>query len=353
MLKDDAYRYLADMVFKGFVTLHAVIGGKRFIFKTLNDTELDLVKLYSGPDTAVNYSSMLNTNYMVFSVFMVDFNNVLQNREEHYHELFDFFYGLPRALYAKILKELSDFKEIIYELSPYSEGFSFTDYARKKWNYYKGECPNKACYTGIMGTDKIGLNLFQEYWIYVNSSVDKENDFNRQFNLSLMVASSMNSKGTKKIGAKHDADMEAVYEKRKKIAVEGRLDKESKWKPDGWAAPVDSAEEIVEELNRQMEGKKDKHDLFVDDYIRRLYEAEDEKEAEQNRIMEESRERHKGMPSIMGGQRTMTPQEVEKMMERTKNSNNLVIVSSDEVAKGQDSDKFFRKIGNRVIKAKE
>ena len=45
--------------------------------------------------------------------------------------------------------------------------------------------------------------------------------------------------------------------------------------------------------------------------------------------------------------------EVEKMMERTKNSNNLVIVSSDEVAKGQDSDKFFRKIGNRVIKAKE
>ena len=39
------------------------------------------------------------------------------------------------------------------------------------------------------------------------------------------------------------------------------------WLDQGWSLPVDTAEELVAELERQMQGYKDRHDKFIDAYL--------------------------------------------------------------------------------------
>jgi hypothetical protein len=39
------------------------------------------------------------------------------------------------------------------------------------------------------------------------------------------------------------------------------------WSENGWAVSVDTAQELLEELDRQMTGLKDRHDRAIDQYM--------------------------------------------------------------------------------------
>ena len=39
------------------------------------------------------------------------------------------------------------------------------------------------------------------------------------------------------------------------------------WSEENWSVPVDTTEELLAELDRQMAGLKDKHDRFIDAYM--------------------------------------------------------------------------------------
>ena len=44
-------------------------------------------------------------------------------------------------------------------------------------------------------------------------------------------------------------------------------------KLEGWSAPVDTVEDLVAELNRQMSGYKDKHDRYIENCIGKICEG--------------------------------------------------------------------------------
>ena len=261
MFKDDAYCRLSDLIFKGFLFLKMEFAGHKIIFKTVNEKEQGLIKLKYGSSDNLDY----NIDFMIASLFMVDHENFLEKKEELYSKFFDLFSDIPYQLHKKIIEELGALKYNSYETFDFIEGFSFTEYSRRAWEVIGNSLPNKEEFTGVAGTEKIGLNLFQEYWIEINKVLDEEERYNKDFSLAILIASASNSKGARLTRARHDADVQNAKEKRQKIAQEGTSRKKIDWSQQGWAAPVDTAEELVAELERQMSGLKDRHDRFIED----------------------------------------------------------------------------------------
>jgi len=352
MTKKEGYRLLSDLIFKGFLAMGMEIAGKYFVFKTVNEREYDQIKLYSGFSHNASYTSRFNLNYLVSSLLMVDNENILLRKDYDFKNYYDFFSRLPYLMHTKILKELLDLRNQAFEATFYVEGFSYTTHSRKRWTFMK-DSPSSASFTGIPGTDKIGINVYQESWILINKMLDAEEQYNKDFSLAILVASANNPKGARSVRGKHDAAVDRSEARRKKLARKGSHQKQA-WAPEGWAAPVDTAEELVSELMRQMEGRKDKHDHFIDDYMKKLRkQAENQTRQAEDRLkkIRERREIEGEIPAITSGQRILTDEEMKEL--NFKNSNNLVIVESEEVATEKDKERFLSKISPKVLTSRK
>lgn len=348
MTKKEAYQALSDLIYKGFLTMTLEMAGKLFVFKTINKKEYNLIKLYSGLS---DNSTQFNLNYLIFSLFMVEEENILQKREEKIKDFLKFFYNIPFILYSKIFEELLSLRSISEEASQFIEGFSYTDQSRKMWRLMQNNLPNSEKFTGIPGTSQIGLNGYQESWILINKMLDEEERYNYNFSLAILVASASNPKGAKNIRARHDASVQKNEGRRKKLAKEGYI-KKFQWAPKRWAAPVDTAEELVAELMRQIEGKKDRHDLFIEEHMRKLREEAEEQTRQAEKKLEEVRKKQieEGIPAISGTQRAVTAEEIEKL---TSKKSNLVVVKSDEIADKEQEKRFYSKIGYKILTARK
>lgn len=350
MLKKEAYQILSDLVYKGFLAMNAEIAGKFFVFKTVNQKEHDLIKIYSGLKDE-GYTNRFNILYLIFSLFMFEKENIIQKREEEIKGLFEFFSGIPNQLIVKILEELSLLRDLSFEATSYVEGFSYTNQSRKMWKFISGNPLNDEKFTGIRGTNRLGLNTFQENWVLINKMLDEEEHYNQQFSLALLIASASNPKGCRSVRGKFDATVRASEQRRRRLAREGSSEKAG-WSPTGWAAPVDTAEELVAELERQMSGKKDKHDLFIEEHMRKLKEKADERKREAEQKLKEIRERRTGEEiPITVTQRILTPEETKELVLRKPS--NLIKVKSDEIADEEEKERFYSKIGTKILTARK
>jgi hypothetical protein len=188
------------------------------------------------------------------------------------------------------------------------------------------------------------MNIFQEHWIQINKSMDIEEQANRDFYLSLMVASASNPKGARGIRNQHETQAHSIEERRNKLAKVGFIDTKA-WSEEGWAAPVDTAEELVAELERQMAGKKDRHDIFMEKYMEKLREEAERRAKDAEDRIKKARESYDNV-FIQGDQRALTPEESLQLM--TKRAPTIVQVRDEEV-NPEDAGKFYKKIGKRVL----
>jgi hypothetical protein len=342
-----AYDSLTELVFKGFLSAELNLDGNIFIIKTVNEKEFDLIKMYSGKPNEGNYQTKFNIYFLVFSLFMFNNKNLLVDRSKNIEEFYCYFSELPGQLIKNILKNLNELRSDSYDVLKYLEGFSYTEFSRSNWKFLNGNFPCNEGFTGIPGSSGIGMNIHQESWILINKAMDYEEDYNKDFSLALMIASSSNPKGSRHIRNQFDSSKKMVEDRRKKLAKEGFIDVK-KWSPEGWAAPVDTAEELVAELERQMTGVKDRHDIFMENYMKKIREQAEKKakEAEDNiRRAQEGRDN----VFIDGEQRVMTPEEMEALNYKKQRTTETV---PEEVLTSEDKDKFYKKIGARVLTGK-
>ena len=336
MERIEAYQIISDMVFKGFLSMHANFAGKLFVFKTVNNKEYDLIKYYSGSLDRPNYESIFNSYYMAFSVFMVGQENVIINRDEYIKKLYQFFISMPAVFCKEILKELELLKVKMYLALEFVEGFSYAFQYRRLWKIL-----GLNFLSGIAGSENLGLNVFQENWIYLNKTLDEEEAYNQQFSFAVLIASASNAKGAKQLRAKHDASLQTMEDKRKKLSREGPI-KSTNWTAMGWAAPVDTAEELVAELERQMHGLK-----VIDDYLHQLEKNAEEHNRKAQEKIEESNKKHEGEKPLSGEQRVLTPKEMSELM--SQKSNNLIILPPEDVATPEDKERYLSKVGGKVL----
>jgi hypothetical protein len=342
MDKAEAYSLLSDLIFKGFLTAEFSVNGQAMILKTVNEKEFDLIKFYSGDPDGKNHQNRFNIYFLIFSLFIVDHRNVLPGRNEKIHELYEYFGGMTDKLIKKMIESLNTIRLSSYDCLKYLEGFTYN--TRSTWRVLAKDLPTKVEFTGIPGTDELGLSIHQENWISINRSLDYEEDYNKDFSLSLLVASASNPKGSRHVRNQFDSSKKMAEDRRKKIMKEGFIDTR-KWSPEGWAAPVDTAEELVAELERQMTGVKDRHDIFMEKYMERMRETAAKKAREAEERIKQLRE---GRDDVLidGSQRAMTAEEVRKLTAKPLATVELV---PEQIITEEDRNKYYKKIGARVL----
>jgi len=349
MDKDAAYRILSELIFKGFLCSGVTLENNFFVFKTINEKEYELIKYSCGNPDDKNYVNRFNIYFLIYSLFMLNGKNILLTRNNDIESLYEFFKELPKTIHSNILKHIVDLRNDTFDATKYLEGFSYTDTSRAHWKTAKGLIASPDLYTGIPGISNLGLNIHQENWSIINKALDEEERYNQFFSMALLVASASNPKGTKQIRSRHDSQLKNVEDRRKRLAEAGYIDVKA-WRPEGWAAPVDSAEELVAELERQMEGKKDKHDVFMENYMKKLRENAQARVKEAKEHIERAKALHgDDNVFITGEHRVATPEELSKAAVK---KSTLVKVHGEE-SSAEDKDRFIKKVGGRVLTARK
>ena len=346
MTRNEAYQALADLITKGFLAMGVEMAGKPYIFKTINDKEYQLARLYARNE------SEFNLWYFAFSTFMIDDICVLgDTRGSLIRDIKEFFANTPSPLMVHTMEALTKLRMTSFEVLKFLEGFSYTNMSRNTWRAISGS-PCRPEFTGIPGTDSIGLCAHQESWVRINRMLDDEETYNREFSNALLIASATNPKGVRSLRSRYDMNVENAKTRREKLAVDGSREAKKAWTPDGWAASTDTTEDLLAELDRQISGVKDKHDIFMENYMKNLKERAMSKERAVAKKIEELREKNADMPMIEGSQRVLTSEEMQELMNKRGRPKYVAALKSEEHVNPEDKKRFINKIGARILTPK-
>jgi hypothetical protein len=199
------------------------------------------------------------------------------------------------------------------------------------------------------------MNSVQENWTIINKRLDDEDAYGRDLNFALLVASSMNPKGTKVISRNYDFHRKELEELREDIAKYGydRKRVEEQKKEALWTAPIKSREDLVRELYRQMSGKKDKHDLFIEAWIKQQRDAAERAKEQAEARQQEFRAKIKDIDlSAVEDSKPISTSDLNKILAQRKSemSVSAPMVVHDE---REEKDRYIRKMSSTIIRSEE
>jgi hypothetical protein len=346
---EQAYKNVEKIIVNGFLTASMFYGDTHFLFKNITDKEYANLGYYRQENDL--FSDMVY--HLSFCTALVNGLNYLEDRFFRIHDLLEFYVKLPSVFVEKIYETIQKLNGVYIESLDYLEGFCYTDRSRHLWQVL--DINNRSSFTGIAGVDNVGINSVQENWIIINKRLDDEESYQRELQLSLMVASATNPKGTKSISKSFDQRKTELDELRADIAKYG-YDRErvrEQQEKAIWTAPLKSRDDLVRELYRQMAGKKDKHDLFMDRWI-----AEQRAKAEEAKINAEKRQkefREKFSEAELGAMEESKPVsalELKAKLDKgvTPAGVGLAISTAEHVGEREN---FLKKISSTVIRNAE
>jgi hypothetical protein len=221
---------------------------------------------------------------------MIDGENLLFDRPKHLSKLIKIVYKIAPSIQDKIIENLGVLNEKASRLFPLTEVYVHENRSRYKWMYTQSAQINSPSLTGISGTDEIGLNYSQQTWVAVNKLLDKKEEAERDWANAKFVGSCFNSKGVKGIDERdrgHREKEKTDIEELKLKVLYNYLNKTESGDedprkmvrlPDNRMAVVDSrhradsAQELADQLSSALSGEKDRHDLIVEEHLRKLNE---------------------------------------------------------------------------------
>lgn len=343
----QSYDNIERILLYGFLTAGVSLKDNHFLLKNITDKEYANLDLYRATD-----NKMADILYGIsFCTAFINNNNFLEDRFSKIQELSQFYLGLPVTFVVKIKNTIEKLNEIYLESIRFLEGFCYTDRSRYLWRVF--DINNRSKYLGIPGLDSVGMNAVQENWIVINKRLDDEDVYERELNFALLVASSMNPKGSKTLSKNYDAHKRELDELRQEIAKYGydRKRVEEQRKKSEWAVPLQSREDLVRELYRQMSGQKDKHDLFIEEWVRKQKAAADEAKKKVEERQKEFRVKLQDVDlSRIEESRPVSKMEINKILGQKKKD---FSVSSPMIPVNEHEGKelFIKKIGSTVIRS--
>jgi hypothetical protein len=346
---EQAYDSLEKILLYGFITVGVSYGDSHFLFKNITDKEYANLDLYRGVDDTK--SDVLY--HLAFCTVFINGRNFLDDRFNSIRELIAFYFSTPISVIIKIRDAIQRLNTEYLSAIKFLEGFCYTDRSRYLWKVL--DINNRSKYLGISGLDSVGMNSVQENWVLINKRLDDEEAYGRDFNFALLVASSMNPKGTKVLSRNYDFQKKELEELRGDIAKYGydRKRIEDQKKAAVWTAPIKSRDDLVRELYRQMSGKKDKHDLFIEAWIRKQREeAEKVKDQVEERQREFRAKIQETDLSKVEGSKPISTSDLNKILAKNRAT---VAVSSPMVVhdEREDKDRYIRKMSSTIIRSEE
>jgi hypothetical protein len=314
---EKAYENLEDIITYGFLFRGICFRDSIIVLKTISDKEYKLIPFYT---TEEHYTLLLYR--LAFSTFMVNGYNFLKDRNKIIPKLVDMYSSIPITSLQSIITQSNTLFNEYTESLKCMEGFCYTDRSRNLWSIFSDRtAAHNGSYFGIEGLENVGLNSTQENWILINKQLDSEEAYNLQFRFSIMIASSTNPKGCKQIESQFEVHKEELEELRKDIAKYGHDKKRAakkKEENEGWASKLNSREDMVRELNRQMTGEKDKHDVYMENWFKQQRDmVEDAKISSQEKQKAFRAKLEKDVDfSKVENSRMATPEEVDRLIKK-------------------------------------
>jgi hypothetical protein len=319
----EVYKDVDPLLFRGFLHVSSEINGIPFIFKSLNQHEFGLLRFMLPEATSWKSVQKFHALFLAYGVFMVDGVNVLLDRDRHISDLATFFENMEAGASAKIIRHMSEINRKANRAVVLTEAFSMELSSRLRWAQVGGSDLTSTPVTGIPGTGSLGLNWGQLTWRAMNYYEDLKETAEREWENAKFVASAMAGKGMSRIHSqdkrRREKEREERLERRDRILRFALLG-ESMDTDANQGAPIQVArtvEELATQLERDLKGEKDWHDLAVEAQERRVAE-ERERRNQHIRELQKGFDQNYGPRELTGETRLqgLTADEVKFQIER-------------------------------------
>lgn len=339
-----SYDILENLVVQGFDALGLRLGGASFVFKTMSPRE-EKVMMYATHGG----KGIPKDVFLAWSTFMINGENVLCSRPKVLPTLTSFYAGLPSPVADQLVDEVISLQFRAQKAASLLGGFCVSQRSRSLWESI-GTQVNSTRHTGIEGTESLGLNAVQELWVPYNKALDNEEHSKDEMRRAFFIASAMNPKGVDKAANTAESKEKSKAEQREMLARFGSLaNRETildirRPEQEGWASKLSTNAEMLRELERQMRGEKDRHDLFVESFFKKK--AEEAAEAEAVAEAERKANYTQFNPDTMfQGQAAVTVEEMEMAMRGDVDIRD-VVAGRERFSNGSSG----KIIGHRVIR---
>lgn len=342
----EAYENIEKIICYGFLTVGVTVDGVEIILKNMTDREHERMQfqVLDKDDTASQF-----LHQVALSTFMIDGVNMLEDRPRKTEDVVSFYSRMPNQFVLRLVEVIRELQERYIETVRFLEGYCYTDESRQLWKSMGVDGSFRIC-TGVPGIDSVGINQVQQSWMLINRQLDDELRYGQEFSLSIMVASSFNSKGARSVQRSYEARKEELDQLRKDIAKYG-FDKKrisEQQKRDRWTAPIKNREDLVRELYRQIRGEKDMHDLFVEKWIERQKKAAEEAKKRAEERQKTFREELESVDlTQVEPSRPVTLEEIQKVKQRSRQTTSDYISSYEHL---DTRERFIKKISARIIR---
>ncbi len=321
------YRDIEPYLFRGFLTQSAEINNVHFVFKTLNHHEHELIRLSGGYDDKGQPTKRFWNRFLAYSVLMVDDIIILPDRE-HWVPKFDLtFREFQTSAKAKILRYLSELNRRASNAVALTECYAMERSSRYRWYQVQGLDMTSAALTGIIGTERLGLNWGQLIWRALNRIEDTKEALEHEWEHAKFIGSCSAGKGIQKV---YQRDVERRRTERdeqlsrkdsvlRHVLLGEPLRTNSSLKSGAVWVTARTVEELNEQLKRDLKGDKDLHDTVVSAFENRVKKANDDRYQELQEVKEQ-RDIEFGGKSLVGGtdMTGLSHTQVQERMTRTR-----------------------------------
>lgn len=278
-INPEILRDVDPLLFRGFLHVSAEINDVPFVFKSLNHHEFGVLNLLAPMDGTRKALKRFYSTFLAYGVFMVDGANILNDRERWLSDIVSMFDSMGDDVVGKIVRHLSEINRRANRAVILTEAYVMEFASRLRWAQLQGIDLTSIAVTGISGTHILGMNWGQLTWRALNYYEDLREQAEREWENAKFVASSMAGKGMNRVHSqdkrRREQENEGRLERRDKIlrfAVLGEPMDQSGDK----RVPVMAArtvEELALQLERDLKGEKDWHDMVVEAHERKAQEA--------------------------------------------------------------------------------
>ncbi len=280
----EVFRDVEPMLFRGFIHVPAEINGVSFIFKSLNHHEFEMLKFMLPDTSSWKVVQKFHALFLAYGVFMVDGVNILADRDRHFSDLASFFGGMEAGAFSKMIRHMSEINRRANRAVILTEAYSVETTSRLRWAQMGGEDLTGVPVTGIQGTNTLGLNWGQLTWRAMNYYEDMKETAEREWENAKFVASSMAGKGMSRVHSqdkrRRDREREERLERRDRILRFALLGESMDTDTNNGATikVARTVEELTNQLERDLKGEKDWHDIVVEAHERRANEDRERRE---------------------------------------------------------------------------
>lgn len=312
------YTNVEHLLFRGFLTDSFTLNGVSLVLKSLNQGEYQRSLLYTEGDPEKQ------TLYFIgHSIFLIDRQNVLPERERFLTAFTEAIQEWPEALLYALLARIKRLNEKASKSLQDVEAYSFGEFSRQNWSTYKDHLLNDSKITGVEGTHILGLNHHQKLWYFYNRREDEDLHYDRLWSHTKFLAS-IHSSDVKKIDSQDKTKKREIFAERQ-AKFSGTYKRDAEHGPDQVKVTQERVSDLLDQMKADISGQKDFHDLVVEQHQQKVKAQMEAKQREYEAQIAESRSKR---PEIQGNSSyvTYTEKDLEIMLaeKRAEKRNQLL-----------------------------